>query len=390
MLRRKYVFESVSPETIQVSSNLLISSVTTPEDFKVFFRVPWRVYENDVYWVPPLWSEIKDFFKSNNLFWTHAESKLFVAYQEGNAVGRVASVIDYKFVETAGEKVGFFGFFESIRDFNVASALLKVAQEWLESKGMSKMLGPINGRVDVGCGFLYEGFNSPPSILSPYSPRYYIDFVEKYGMKKSRDLLVYYLDLTSPIPEYLKEAAKRCEAKGVKIRGFNRLRAGKEMKWWIKLMKETFSNHWGYVPVSDEEVRTRFGVKQARWFVDSKLFLVAEVDNKPIGFKWSTPDYNQIIKEFNGKIGITGVVKFLLNKHKITQGKFNFVGIDKKYQRQGIASLMNYYTMVEMKRRGYKGAECSWYDEKNIASIRTIEKTGAKLYKKFRVYEKNI
>jgi GNAT superfamily N-acetyltransferase len=265
-----------------------------------------------------------------------------------------------------------------------------VAEEWLASKEMAIMRGPINGRVDIGCGFLYEGFDSPPSLLSSYSPHYYIKFAEKYGLRKSRDLFVYYIDLSKPIPAYLKEAAKRCEERGIRLRGFNRLRAGREMKWWVKLMKETFSEHWGYVPVSDKEVRTRFGIRHARWFVDSRLFLVAEAENKPIGFKWSTPDYNQVLKKLNGRLGIIGIIKFLLNKHKIDQGKLNLVGIDKRYRRQGIGSYMNYYTLLEMKRRGYKGAECSWYDEKNIASIRTIEKTGAKLYKKFRVYEKEI
>ena len=386
----KYIFESVSPETIDPSSNTKISVITTIKGLKEFFKVPWIVYKDDKYWIAPFWTEFKDFFKGNNPFWTHAETQLFVAYKDNIAVGRVAAFVDHAYCETVGEKVGFFGFFECINDFKIASGLLDTAQRWLASKKMSVMRGPINGRIDIGCGFLYEGFGSTPFILASYSPEYYIDFAKDYGMKKSRDLLVYYMDLKDPIPEYLKDAAKRCEENSVKIRGFNRLRAGKEMKWWVELMKETFSAHWGYIPASDEEVRTRFGVKQARWFVDSGLFLVAEIDNQPIAFKWSTPDYNQVFKQLNGKIGIIGGIKFLLNKSKINRGRLNFVGIKKKYRGQGIGSCMNYYTMLEMKRRGYTGAECGWIDEQNIASLRTIEKTGAKYYKKYRVYEKKI
>ena len=69
---------------------------------------------------------------------------------------------------------------------------------------MKVMRGPIDGRIDVGCGFLYSGYNSRPSLLSTYSPAYYITFVEKFGMKKVRDLLLYYIDLTKPIPKKLR------------------------------------------------------------------------------------------------------------------------------------------------------------------------------------------
>jgi hypothetical protein len=210
-------------------------------------------------------------------------------------------------------------------------------------------------------------------------------------MKKCRDQIVYYLDMKPPIPEYLKDAAERVEKMGIKIRGFNRLRSGTEVKWWIPMMMKIFSFHWGYVDLPEEEVKTRFGVKQIRWVADPGLFLVAESPNgEPIAFKWTTPDFNQAIKPLNGKLGVFGYVKFFLNVKKINRGRFNFVGIKKEWRGKSLGSAMNYYTMLEMKRRGYSGAECGWIDEKNIASMRTIEKTGAKYNKKYRVYETKI
>lgn len=387
---KKYIFQSKKSHDIKISSNLRISVVNSKSDFKIFFNVHWLVYKDDENWVPPLWSEYRDFFKSKNPFWTHADIRLFIVYKDNIAVGRIAAIVDSKFNNSSNKKIGLFGFFECVNDYEFAKALFDSAEKWLISKGVKLMQGPINGRIDVGCGFLYEGFDSTPYIFASYSPKYYIDFAERYGMKKSRDLLVYYLDLNPPIPEYLKKAAERCEAKGIKLRGFNRLHAGKEMKWWVKLMMETFSHHWGYVDVSEAEVRTRFGVKQARWIVDSGLFMVAERDSKPIAFKWTTPDYNQVFIKLKGKLGFIGILKFLWYKNKINRGRLNFVGIKKEYRGQGIGSYMNYYTMLEMKQRGYSGAECGWIDENNIASLRTIEKTGAKLYKKFRVYEKDL
>jgi len=386
----KYVFDLNLSYIKNISHDIQISVVATPKDFKDFFLVPWVVYMNDKHWVPPFWIEHRDFFKRKNPFWTHAEARLFIAYQNGVAVGRITAIIDHKFCESIKEKTGYFGFFECINDSTIALTLFEVAEKWLTSKGMSLMRGPVDGRIDIRCGFLYEGFNTMPSILSSYSPKYYLDFAKKYEMNKSRDQLIYYIDLKQPIPDCLKKTAEHCREKGVKIRRFNRLRTRKEMKWWVKMMIDTFSDHWGYVPVSSNEVKKRFGIKQVRWFVDSQLFLVAEIDKQPVAFIWATPDYNQVFKKMKGNLGLIGIFKFLWNEDKTNQGKLNLIGVKREYCNQGIASYLNYCAMLEMKRRGYVGAEIGWVDDQNAASKRIIEKTGAKMYKKFRVFEKDI
>lgn len=348
------------------------------------------MYKDDKYWVPPFWYEFKNFFKKNNPFWSHSESRLFIAKKKNIVVGRIAAIIDHKFCETVDKKIGFFGFFECIQDFECASALLQTTQEWLALKNISIMRGPINGRIDVGCGFLYSGFDSAPSLLSTYSPMYYISFAEKLGFRKARDLIIYYVDLTKPIPWKLKEKARLCDESGIKIRTFNRLRTKKELKWWVDFFLETFSDHWGYVPVSTEEVKTRFGVKQLRWFVDSKLFLVAEFNGSPVAFIWATPEYNQIFKKIKGKLGLVQILFLLFMKGRINIGKLHLIGIKKEFRKYNIGSCLNYKILVELKNRGYIGAEIGWVDEENTAAKTTIAITGATFYKKYRVFEKNI
>ena len=249
------------------------------------------------------------------------------------------------------------------------------------------MRGPIDGRIDIGCGFLYEGLNSRPCLLSSYSPPYYFSFAEKFKMKKARDLFLYYIDLTKPIPEKLKVKGEECTKSGIKIRRFNRFFAQKELTWWVDLFLETFSDHWGYVPVSHDEVKTRFGVKQIRWYVDSSLFLIAELNGLPVAYIWSTPDYNQIFQKMNGKLGLYQLIQFFLRKKKINIGKLPLIGIKKESRIKNIGSYLNYLTLVEMKKRGYIGAEVGWIDEKNTAAHTTIAITGAKVYKKYRVFE---
>ena len=386
----KFIFDSDEKKDILLKNNIRLTVVNCKNSFKDFFNVPWKVYENDDRWVPPLWTEFKGFFKKKNFFWNHAETCLFVAYKKNKPVGRIAGFIDKKYIESTGKKIGFFGFFECIKDEELSFNLLETVRKWLISKDIDIMMGPFNGRVDVGCGILYKGFDSDPYIYGTYSPKYYIDLLEKYKMKKCKDLVSYYLDINQPIPDSIKKSTERCLANGFKIRRFNRLRANNEKKWWIKLIMDVFSHHWGYVNISEEEVRNRFGIKEIRWIVDTGLFLVVTKDKKPVAFKWSLPDYNQVFKDLNGKIGLIGGLKFLINKNKINRGKFNFVGVKKEYRGQGIASLMNYYVISEMKKRGYKTAEIGWIDEDNINERKATEKIGAKMYKIYRVYDKKI
>ena len=175
-----------------------------------------------------------------------------------------------------------------------------------------------------------------------------------------------------------------------KIRPFNRFRTQKELKWWIKLFLETFADHWGYVPVSAEEVKTRFGVKQLRWFVDPRLFLIAEIKGSPVAYIWSTPDYNQIFQKMNGRLGPFQILLFLFKKQQINTGKLHLIGIKKEFRNQNIGSCLNYKILVEMKNRGYIGAEVGWIDEENTVAHTTIAITGATVYKKHRVFEKNL
>jgi hypothetical protein len=313
---------------------------------------------------------------------------LFIARKNDIVIGRVAGIIDEKYCEGAREKIGFFGFFECMNESDAAHALLQTVHDWLGEKKMNIMRGPIDGRVDVGCGLLLSGFHSRPSVLSSYSPAYYIPFVESFGMKKTRDVFLYYIDLTKPIPSRLEEKARQCAATGITLRPFHRLRTGRELKWWIDFFLETFAEHWGYIPVSPEEVKTRFGVKQLRWIIDPQLFLIAEFNGAPVAYLWATPEYNEIFRNMKGRLGPIQILRFFCTKHRIHTGKLHLIGIKKESRDKNIGSYLNYAVLAEMKKRGYTGAEVGWIDEENTVAHTTIAITGATVYKKYRVFDK--
>ncbi|PNX45708.1 MAG: hypothetical protein BV459_07875, partial [Thermoplasmata archaeon M11B2D] len=81
---------------------------------------------------------------------------------------------------------------------------------------------------------------------------------------------------------------------------------------------------------------------------------------------------------------------FLLTKKTINTGKLHLIGIKGEFRNKNIGSLLNYQVLVEMKNRGYVGAEVGWIDEQNTTAHTTIALTGARLSKKHRVFEKDL
>jgi hypothetical protein len=306
-------------------------------------------------------------------------------------VGRIAGIIDDFFIKQSKKRTGFFGFYESINDEEVAHLLLSMVESWLISKNCTHMIGPIDGRVDNGAGFMLDSFRSQPTIFDSYSPSYYLNFARKYGMKKHRDLLTFSFDLTVPLSDELKTSALKSKQENhIHLRRFNRWKSQSELRWWVPFFLDSFSAHWGYIPVDNKEVKQRYGLRNIRWICDSDLFIIAENSNGPIGFLWGTPDYNQIFKKIDGTMDIISTIRNIRYIKRINYGKLNVIGINKEYQNRDLALLLNYEMLKRMQQRGYKGADIGWIDEHNSKALKVMEKMGAIHNKTFRVYEKEI
>ena len=188
--------------------NIEIKMVKNKKDFKDFIKVQWKVYKNDNYWVPPLIVDMKTKFnpKKNPLF-EHADIQSFVAYKHRKLAGRITGIIHNIHNEFHKEKTGFFGFFETIDDYDVANSLLNTVKIWLKDKGMDTMRGPANFSSNDDLGLLIEGFDYSPMIMMTYNPKYYVDFMDKYGFKKAKDLFAYRIDLTGDFNDRVKRIA---------------------------------------------------------------------------------------------------------------------------------------------------------------------------------------
>ncbi len=222
-----------------------------------FIRFPWKVYRGNPNWVPPLISEMKFILGEKNPFFHHAEAAYFLARRNGEAVGRIAAIVDRNHINIHNEQAGFFGFFECLPDIEIARDLLNAAAAWLKERALETMRGPVNPSTNDECGFLLEGFDSPPMIMMTYTPAYYLDYMEKCGLVKAKDLFAYISIIknvsSAPRLEKLASAIK-ARVPGLVVRPASMKNFRKELEAVKDIYNSAWGHNWGFVPMTDEEI----------------------------------------------------------------------------------------------------------------------------------------
>ena len=366
---------------------LRIEEVKNKQDLMTFIRFPWKIYQGDRYWVPPLIKDQLEKFSSNHPFFSHSEMILLLAHRGGEIVGRIAGIIDRNYLQFHEEQVGFFGFFESINDCEVASELLARVRGWLKEHGMEKMIGPMNPSTNDECGLLIEGFDSPPRLMMPYNPAYYSSLLEGFGLKKAMDLYAYWVEKKCFQGERLNRIVERILKKEprLSVRPINLRQFDEELKIIKKIYNQTWSRNWGFVPMGEEEIDNL--AKNLKPLVVPDLVLLAYWDKEPVGFTVSLPDYNEVLKHLNGNVGLLGTIKFLYYSRKIKTVRVMLLGVKHPFQKRGLEGLLYVETFRNGIKKGYENAECSWILENNILMQHGIEAMGGKRYKTYRIYE---
>ncbi|MGQ9646024.1 MAG: N-acetyltransferase [Thermodesulfobacteriota bacterium] len=369
------------------NQELHIKEVKDQQDLMTFIRFPWKIYQGDPYWVPPLIKDQLQKFSRNHPFRSHSEMTLLLACRGEEVLGRIAGIIDRNFIEFHQEKTGFFGFFESIQNAQVTGLLLSSVKDWLRAHGMQKMIGPMNPSTNDECGLLIDGFDCSPHLMMPYNPVYYQALLEGAALKKARDLYAYFLDRSTFVSGRLNRIAAKLIKKepNLRVRPINLRRFDDELRIVKDIYNQVWSRNWGFVPLTEAEINDV--AKNLKPLVVPDLVLFAYWQDEPAGFSVSLPDYNQVLKRLNGKLGLIGFLKFLYFSRKIDTIRVMLLGVKHVFQKRGVEGLLYYETFKRGIRKGYRGAECSWILEDNLLMQHGIEAMGGKRYKTYRIYE---
>ncbi len=368
-----------------------IITVESRSELGDFIDLPWKIYADYPHWVPPLKKDVRHLLDPlTHPFWEFSERILFLARRGSETVGRIAGIIDRRHNEFHVEQMGIWGFFECVDDPEAAAALFSSVETWVRRKGMTFVRGPLNPSINYEAGLLIDGFEYPPALMMTYNPPYYLRLVESCGFTKEKDLFSFMIEGDYHLPEWMDSlAARLARKKTIRIRPFRLKEPVPELALVREIFNDCWSGNWGYVPLSDHEIR-EIG-KDLVKIADQDLAFFIYYEDEPAGVCVILPDINPLLKRLNGRIGLPGLLKFLIYRREITGLRGMLFGVKEKYRQLGLPILAFSHVYEAVRKKGnYRYLEMGWTLEDNESINYLVEEAGARIHKKYSLLRKSL
>lgn len=340
---------------------ITIHPVETWCDRRAFFNLPRALYANDACYIEPLRIELKERLnRKKNPFFRHGDAEFFLAKRGKEIVGRISAQIDHAAHPGENPGEGNFGFYEAIDDADVAQALFGAAGEWLTARRCAKMVGPYQFRLeDPAPGFLQSGHEKLPTFMMPYTKSYYVAQARANGFSTTMELNAYAVTKEAPPPESVQSKAREAaQIAGMRVREFNMARLYDEAEILRAIFNESLKNNWGYVPMSQSQVRAM--VKNLKMLADPRIVLIAEVAGRPIGAVINLPNFNDIFADCRGRLFPKGLYRMLLRRRDIRGLRGYAFAILPEYQHHGVGCLLLAESWRRGEAAGYTYGEITW------------------------------
>ncbi|CAE6500298.1 MAG TPA: N-acetyltransferase [Nitrosomonas nitrosa] len=377
----------------QIRKVIHIHPVTSYRDMSTFIDLPWQIYADDPMWIPPLRLERRLHYSKFNPFFAHAKWQAWIAYKNGRAVGRISAQIDALHRQRYGADTGHFGSLECIQDVTVFAELIQTAEQWLATQGTHRVSGPFNLSINQECGVLVEGFDTPPVVMMPHSPRWYDTFLQQCGYRPAKDLLAYWVEVDFTPPRVMRTITQK-HANQIKLRTLRHDRFDEEMEILRDIFNDAWSDNWGFVPFTQAEF-AELG-NSLRWLVPIEFIQIAEVGGKPVAFMAALPNLNEVFAELNGRLlpfGWFHLIKRLKSK-SIRTARIPLMGVRKQFHHTSLGMALAFMVIDAPRQaglaRGIKEVEMSWILEDNQAMRSILKSIGSREYKRYRLYEKTL
>jgi len=357
------------------------------ESPRAFLEAQRAFYRSDPHYVPPLTLVDAPLLSpKGNAFFARARAMFWLARDGRRCVGRISAVRNLVHDEFWGDRVGFFGHFEAAAP-EVARALVEQAAAWLRDAGADVLRGPIDLSTNYRTGLLVEGEPGPPTMMMPHHPPHYAEWLEACGLRKAKDVVALWVDNRTIDAERLRRLGEKIAARArVRLRPLVMRRFATEIAEIWRLYNTIWERNWGFVPMAKAEFE-----RQARGFKPiciPELIQFAEADGVPVGFIVGLPDVNRAIRACNGRLLPFGWVRFLRELRRTDHLRVLTLGVQPSHRGRGIDAALIQAVVSQGIARGYRSAECGWVLEDNEAMLAPLRSIGARIYRRYRVYER--
>ncbi|MBC8402692.1 MAG: hypothetical protein H8E14_14495 [Candidatus Marinimicrobia bacterium] len=363
--------------------------VTNRRELKEFISLPAVIHCNHPRWVPPLYRDAWRYFDiSKNCNAEGSDTIMFLVRKNGSAIGRIQGIISHRVNTIHNQKRARFANFECTNDPEVAQKLLKGVEDWAYKKGMSSIMGPKGFSNLDPEGFMVEGFQNEPTLSTYYNFKYVVDFLIALGYKKYVDYVAYKIPLE--IPGFYEKIYNRiARQKEFELMEFSRRSALKQYVYPIlELMNETYREHDGYIPLTEFEMQSlanRFIPLLDPHFIKAVLRA-----GQVIAFVIGMPNLNEGIRKSRGYLFPLGIFHIMRAARNSSQMDLLLGAIKKEYRGRGLDVLMGMAMYKAAITYGFKHIDSHLELETNTKVRAEMERAGGKIYKRYRIFIKQL
>lgn len=366
--------------------------VSTKSQLKEYIFLPQKIYSSYPNWVPPIYMDEWAFHNpKKNRALSYSEVVRLIAYQNNTPVGRVMGIINKKYNDQHGLKnVSFFNL-DCIDDVTTSHALIRFIEQWGKEKGMNKIIGPYGFSDKDPQGLQIEGFENLPVIATPTNPAYLRQLVEAEGYKKEIDCVSYKLQVPATMPAvYEKIAIRILSNANIQLIEFKNK---KELKPHIlpalRLMNEAYAHLYGFSSMAEDEMQNL--ADQYLFVLDPEFVKVIQTSKgETIAFGVGMPDISKGIQRANGKLFPFGFIHILSASRKAKQLNLMLGAVKQGFRGIGINVLLGKAMLESARKRGFTTMDSHLILESNKPMRSEFEKVGGTIYKRYRVYQKQL
>ena len=374
-----------------------VRPVETQRDWKAFFRLRDQLYRDDPAYVRPLRAQERlQIDAERHPFYRRAQRQAFLCWKNGQPVGRIAAILDQRHRDHYQDRTGFFGFFESINDLDVAKALVDSAEAWLAERDCNVIRGPVNPSMKAEFGVLTDGNEHPPYLMTAHTFRYYADLLAKLGFSVIREFYCFTVmsfeerESNQSSWDNIHRVGKQSMEKHPDVRVYNPTpdQLDHELRRVNELGNRVRATNWGFVPLSDEELDHM--IRQMKRVVRPEHIILAESNQKLVGFLICIPDVNWALRRARGPWDWLRLPQLLFWLPRTPRVRVLAFGVEPAERQKGIAAMI-LHRVLDINSKVFRQWEFSWVDKENVRSIRPIQRiTKLDIYKKYRLYDRPI
>ncbi|MDD6436821.1 MAG: N-acetyltransferase [Prevotella sp.] len=374
---------------------VVVRAVTTPRLMDDFIRLPQVLYKDSACYVPlPGIVERGDFNEAKNPSLQSCKVKLFTAYLDGECVGRVAGIINFRANSKWKQQAVRFSRIEFINDADVAEALLSAVEQWGRSEGMTEVYGPLGFNDFDKEGMLISDFDRPSSMNEIYNPPYYPTMIASLGYEKAADWVHIRVKVPTEVPDKYARVARLCrERYGLRVRKINNhdIIEGGYGRRIFQLLNDAYSPLFGFIEFTEAEI-TLFINEYIR-IIDKQLITVVEnAEGDIVGVAITMGSLTEGLRRAGGKLWPLGwlwLLRSLKFKHEDTV-EMLLIAVRPDYQLKGVNALFFDDLIPIYISYGFKWAETGPQLETNVRELRQWDTLSPEFIKRRRCWKKHL